>query len=126
MIPHPLPPNCHTNLIERASDPKLLKISGAIDGSASSPLSYGRHQDVQSSIVTNPRIPLLGRTGVLEQASPRRTRIEAILRANPQGACDIYAEVFQRQLSSARILTSSSSFCLSGDAGKRFAWLEMP
>jgi RimJ/RimL family protein N-acetyltransferase len=114
VIPHPLPPEYIANLIERASDPKRTEDFWAIDGSANG------HAEVMGVIkmfkldrnqseIRYWVAPAFWNTGIATNA------VEAILRANPQGACDIYAEVFQDNPSSARILTNAG-FAYLGDA----------
>jgi RimJ/RimL family protein N-acetyltransferase len=114
VIPHPLPPEYIANLIERATNPKRTEDFWAIDGSVNG------HAEVMGVIkmfkldrnqseIRYWVAPAFWNSGIATDA------VEAILRANPQGACDIYAEVFQDNPSSARILTNAGFACL-GDA----------
>lgn len=114
VIPHPLPPEYISNLIERASNPKRREDFWVIDGSANG------HAEVMGVIkmfkldrnqseIRYWVAPPFWNSGIATDA------VEAILRANPQKACDIYAEVFQDNPSSARILTNMG-FAYLGDA----------
>jgi len=114
VIPHPLPPEYVENMIERATAPERVDDFWAIDGSA-----FG-HAEVMG-VIKMTRLdrnqselrywvaPAFWRTGIVTQA------VGAILTANPQGACDIYAEVFQDNPTSARVLTNAG-FAYLGDA----------
>lgn len=114
VIPHPLPPEYIANLIERATDPKRTEDFWAIDGSA-----HGHAEvmgvikmfklDRNQSEIRYWVAPAFWNSGIATDA------VEAILRANPQGACDIYAQVFQDNPSSARILINAG-FAYLGDA----------
>ncbi|MFT7369684.1 MAG: RimJ/RimL family protein N-acetyltransferase [Alteromonas macleodii] len=114
VIPHPLPPEYISNLIERASDPKRREDFWVIDGSANG------HAEVMGVIKMSKLdrnqseirywvAPAFWNFGIATDA------VEAILFANPQNASDIYAEVFQDNPSSARILTNVG-FAYLGDA----------
>ena len=114
VIPHPLPPEYVTNLIERSALIDRIEDFWAIDGSASG------HAEVMG-VIKMARLdrnqselrywvaPPFWNTGIASEA------VSTILRANPQGACDIYAEVFQDNPSSARVLTNAG-FTYLGDA----------
>ena len=114
VIPHPLPPEYIANMLTRAHDPERVEDFWAIDGSAN------EHAEVMGVIKLS-RLdrnqselrywvaPAFWNTGIATEA------VEAILLANPQGANDIYAEVFQDNPSSARILTNAG-FAYLGDA----------
>lgn len=114
VIPHPLPPEYIANLIERATDPKRTEDFWAVDGSA-----HGHAEvmgvikmfklDRNQSEIRYWVAPAFWNSGIATDA------VEAILRANPQGACDIYAQVFQDNPSSARILINAG-FAYLGDA----------
>lgn len=114
VIPHPLPPEYVANLLERAADPKRTEDCWAIDGSAQGHaevmgviklLRLERNQSEIRYWVA----PAFWNSGIATDA------VDAILRENPQGACDIYAEVFQDNPSSARVLTNAG-FAYLGDA----------
>lgn len=113
-IPHPLPPDYIPNRIERASEDDQNNEYWVIDGS-----SFG-HAEVMG-VVKLTRLdrnqseirywvaPAFWNTGIATQS------VDAILQANPQGARDIYAEVFQDNPTSARVLTNAG-FAYLGDA----------
>ncbi len=113
-IPHPLPPEYVANMIARASDPKRDEDFWAIDGSA-----FGHAEvmgvmkmmrlDRNQSEIRYWVAPAFWNTRIATDA------VEAILRANPQGVCDVYAEVFQDNPGSARVLTNAG-FSYLGDA----------
>lgn len=114
MIPHPLPPEYVENMIERAAGAARIEDYWAIDGSV-----HG-HAEVMG-VIKMTRLdrnqselrywvaPAFWRTGIVTRA------VGAILTANPQGACNIYAEVFQDNPTSARVLTNAG-FAYLGDA----------
>ena len=113
-IPHPLPPEYIAGRIERANEDDRENDFWAIDGS-----SQGHAEvmgvlkmtklDRNQSELRYWVAPAFWNTGIATQA------VDAILRANPQGARDIYAEVFQDNPTSARILTNAG-FAYLGDA----------
>jgi RimJ/RimL family protein N-acetyltransferase len=114
VIPHPLPPEYIANMMQRAADPERIEDFWAVDGS-----SHG-HAEVMGVIKMSRMdrnqseirywvAPAFWNTGIATGA------VEAILNANPQGACDIYAEVFQDNPGSARVLTNAG-FAYLGDA----------
>ncbi len=114
VIPHPLPPEYVTNLIERSAADDRIEDFWAIDGTA-----HG-HAEVMG-VVKMARLdrnqseirywvaPAFWNTGIASEA------VAAILQANPQGATEIYAEVFQDNPRSARVLTTAG-FAYLGDA----------
>ena len=113
-IPHPLPPDYIAGRIERAHEDDHANDYWVIDGSDRG------HAEVMG-VVKMTKLdrnqselrywvaPAFWNAGIATQA------VEAILKANPQGACDIYAEVFQDNPSSARVLTNAG-FDYLGDA----------
>lgn len=113
-IPHPLPPEYIVNRIERANDDDRTNDYWVIDGSA-----FGHAEvmgvlkmtklDRNQSELRYWVAPAFWNTGIATAA------VGAILSANPQGACDVYAEVFQDNPSSARVLTNAG-FAYLGDA----------
>jgi RimJ/RimL family protein N-acetyltransferase len=113
-IPHPLPPEYIAGRIERANEDDRDSDFWAIDGSA---LAHAEvmgviklaRLDRNQSELRYWVAPAFWNTGIATQA------VDAILQANPQGACDIYAEVFQDNPTSARVLTSAG-FAYLGDA----------
>ena len=113
-VPHPLPPDYIAGRIERANEDDRDNEYWVIDGSAFS------HAEVMGVVKMTKMdrnqselrywvAPAFWNTGIATLA------VDAILTANPQGACDIYAEVFQDNPTSARILTSAG-FAYLGDA----------
>lgn len=114
VIPHPLPPDYVINLIERATATDRAEDFWAIDGSANG------HAEVMG-VIKMMRLdrnqselrywvaPAFWNTGIASEA------VSVILQANPQGACDLYAEVFQDNPPSARVLTNAG-FAYLGDA----------
>jgi len=113
-IPHPLPPDYATNMIERANSAERTEDFWAIDGSLTGHAEVmgvlkmnrlGRNQSEIRYWVA----PAFWNTGIASEA------VTAALSANPQGASDIYAEVFQDNPTSARVLTNAG-FVYLGDA----------
>jgi len=113
-IPHPLPPDYISNHVERACVRDTATDFWVIDGS-----DIG-HAEVMG-VVKLTRLdrnqselrywvaPAFWNKGIATDA------VGAILAANPQGSCDIYAEVFQDNPTSARVLTNAG-FTYLGDA----------
>ncbi|MEL6957721.1 MAG: GNAT family N-acetyltransferase [Pseudomonadota bacterium] len=113
-IPHPLPPSYAENVIVRATSETRDEDFWAIDGSAKGHaelmglfkmIRLDRNQSEFRYWVA----PAFWNTGIATEA------VGAMLKANPQGACDIYAEVFQDNPGSARVLTNAG-FSYLGDA----------
>lgn len=114
VIPHPLPPEYVNNLIERSAAQDRIEDFWAIDGTETG------HAEVMG-VVKMARLdrnqselrywvaPAFWNTGIASKA------VATVLQANPQGACDIYAEVFQDNPTSARVLTNAG-FAYLGDA----------
>lgn len=113
-IPHPLPPDYIAGRIERANEDDSANDYWVIDGSA---LGHAEVMGVvkMTKLDRNQSelrywvAPAFWNAGIATHA------VEAILKANPQGACDIYAEVFQDNPGSARVLTNAG-FDYLGDA----------
>ena len=114
VIPHPVPPHYVSNMIERAMARDRTEDYWAIDGSANG------HAEVMGVMKLTPLdrnqseirywvAPAFWNTGIASEA------VAAMLKANPQGACAIYAEVFQDNPMSARVLTNAG-FAYLGDA----------
>lgn len=113
-IPHPLPPEYVANRIERAHDQDRANDYFVIDGSAfKHPEVMGvlklTRLDRDQSELRYWVAPAFWNLGVATDA------VGAILQANPHGARDIYAEVFQDNPKSARVLTNAG-FAYLGDA----------
>ena len=113
-IPHPLPPSYAENVIARAEAEDREEDFWAIDGSAQGHaelmglfkmVRLDRNQSEFRYWVA----PAFWNAGIATEA------VGAMLKANPQGVCDIYAEVFQDNPSSARVLTNAG-FTYLGDA----------
>ena len=113
-IPHPLPPGAVDQLIAKAAEPDRVEDLWAIDGSAKGHAevmgligltAMDRQQDEIGYWVA----PAFWNSGIATEA------VQAILAANPHGAKQIYAEVFQDNPGSARVLTNSG-FAYLGDA----------
>ncbi len=113
-IPHPLPPDYTCNVLARAAEPERTEDFWAIDG------SHHNHAEVMGlfKMIRLDRnqsefrfwvAPAFWNSGIATEA------VNAMLRANPHGACDIYAEVFQDNPGSARVLTNAG-FTYLGDA----------
>ena len=114
VIPHPLPPEYISNMMKRAQNPDRIEDFWAIDGSENGHAEVMgvirmSRMDRNQSEIHYWVAPAFWNTGIATQA------VEAILNANPQGACDIYAEVFQDNPGSARVLTNAG-FSYLGDA----------
>lgn len=114
VIPHPLPPEYVENMVERASAADRTEDYWAIDGAAQDHAELmgviKMHRlDRNQSELRYWVAPAFWNTGIVTEA------VGAILKANPQGACDIYAEVFKDNPTSARVLTNAG-FAYLGDA----------
>lgn len=113
-IPHPLPPGASENFVARALSPDRVEDVWAIDGSA-------HRLDELLGIVSLTRMDSdqseLGfwigagfwNTGFATEA------VEALVAANPHKARTLFAEAFQDNPGSARVLTNSG-FVYLGDA----------
>lgn len=119
-VPHPLPPGMVDALLRRAGAADRTEDFWAIDGSKTSHaevlgLVTLKRLDRQQSEIAYWVAPAFWNTGIASEA------VQAMVRANPQGACDIYGEVFQDNPTSARVLTNAGfaylgaaeAFCLS-------------
>lgn len=113
-IPHPLPPGAVDAMIERASAPDRKKDVWAIDGAATGfaelvgTISL-RRMDREQSEISYWIAPQLWNAGLATEA------VRALITANPHGARQIFAEVFQDNPGSARVLTNCG-FDYLGDA----------
>ncbi len=113
-IPHPLPPGTAEQLIDRAQGPARVEDVWAIDGSASglpevTGLVHLARLDRRQSEVSYWVAPGFWNAGIASDA------LRALIAANPHGAAQIFAEVFQDNPGSARVLTNSG-FAYLGDA----------
>ena len=113
-IPHPLPPGASEGFIKRSLAADRVEDVWAIDGSANrlaellGVVSLTRLEDQQSELGF-----WIGagfwNTGFATEA------VEALVGANPHGARTLFAEVFQDNPGSARVLTNCG-FTYLGDA----------
>ncbi|MBK1635630.1 GNAT family N-acetyltransferase [Rhodovulum adriaticum] len=113
-IPHPLPPGATEAFIARAQDPKRSEDVWVMDGA-----DHGLSEvlgvialdrmDRNQSEIGYWVAPAFWNTGIASEA------VTALIAANPQGAETIFAEVFQDNPGSARVLTNAG-FDYIGDA----------
>jgi len=113
-IPNPLPPKYTENMIARSLTQDRTEDFWAIDGSGRGHaevmgLFKMNRLDRNQSEIRYWVAPAFWNTGIATEA------VNAMVRANPQGASDMYAEVFQDNPRSARILTNAG-FSYLGDA----------
>ncbi len=113
-IPHPLPPGETEAFIERVLAPDRTEDVWVLDGSKSAyPKVMGvvglNKMDRNQSEIGYWVAPAFWSTGLASEA------VEAILAANPQGCDTIFAQVFQDNPASARVLTKAG-FEYLGDA----------
>lgn len=113
-IPHPLPPGSTEAFITRANNPVRTEDVWAIDGtSAGMPEVLGivsmERMDRGQSEIFYWVAPLFWNTGVATEA------VQALIAANPHQADTLFAEVFQDNPGSARVLTNCG-FAYLGDA----------
>ncbi|WP_073333751.1 GNAT family N-acetyltransferase [Wenxinia saemankumensis] len=113
-IPHPLPPGAVEAFLRRALAADRVEDVWIIDGSAQGLsevmglVSFER-MDRDQSRVGYWVAPAFWNTGVATGA------VQALIAANPHGAATIFAEVFQDNPNSARVLTNCG-FDYLGDA----------
>ena len=113
-IPHPLPPGAAEAFVERAMSGKGDEDIWVMDGAASGlaevlgVISLKR-MDRNQSEVTYWVAPAFWNTGLASEA------VRALVGANPQKNCTIFAVVFQDNPGSARVLTNCG-FEYLGDA----------
>jgi RimJ/RimL family protein N-acetyltransferase len=113
-IPHPLPPGAIEAFIERAHDPERTEDVWVIDGAEQGLsevlglIALDRMERDQSEIGYWVA-PAFWNTGIASEA------VTALLEANPQNARTVFAEVFQDNPGSARVLTNAG-FEYIGDA----------
>ena len=124
-IPHPLPPGAAEAFVTRAMAPRLDEDVWVMDGSATGlPEVLGvinlKRMDCGAraksgggaagqSEVSYWVAPAFWKTGIASEA------VQAIIAANPQSCRTLFAEVFQDDAASARVLTNSG-FAYLGDA----------
>ncbi|SES20087.1 Protein N-acetyltransferase, RimJ/RimL family [Tranquillimonas rosea] len=113
-IPHPLPPGAIEAYIDRAGQPERTEDVWAMDASTSGMsevvgvISLQR-LDRQQSQIGYWVAPMVWNTGIASDA------VRSILVANPHQSATIFAEVFQDNAPSARVLTNAG-FVYLGDA----------
>ena len=113
-IPHPLPPGAIDAFVDRALDEERSEDLWAIDGTKSNGSEVmgliGLEQmDRDQSQISFWVAPVFWNTGVASAA------VAALIEANPQNAQTMFAEVFQDNPASARVLTNNG-FVYLGDA----------
>ena len=118
-IPHPLPPGAAEAFVARAMAGKADEDIWVLDGSASGlaevlgVISLKRMEDTKriggQSEIAYWVAPAFWNTGLASEA------VRALVSANPQQNCTLFAEVFQDNPGSARVLTNCG-FQYLGDA----------
>jgi RimJ/RimL family protein N-acetyltransferase len=113
-IPHPYPPGAAEALIDRAGQAGRDEDTWAMDGTAQRlPEVMGllslKRLDRRQSEIGYWVAPVFWNTGLASEA------VRALIAANPHGADTIFAEVFQDNTGSARVLTNCG-FDYLGDA----------
>jgi len=113
-IPHPMPPGAIEAFIARAQSDKRVEDVWVMDGSAHAQSErlgvIGlKRMDREQSEIGYWVAPAFWNTGLASEA------VAALLAANPQGNKTIFAEVFQDNPGSARVLTNAG-FEYIGDA----------
>lgn len=113
-IPHPFPPGAAQALVERATAPGRSEDVWALDGSGHAlgevlGLVHLVRMDRRQSEVSYWVAPAFWNTGLASEA------VRALIAANPHGASQVFAEVFQDNPGSARVLTNTG-FEYLGDA----------
>jgi RimJ/RimL family protein N-acetyltransferase len=113
-IPHPYPPGAAEALVDRAASANRLDDIWALDGSAQGlgevlGLIHLTRMDRKQSEISYWVAPAFWNTGLASEA------VRGLIAANPHGAAQIFAEVFQDNPGSARVLTNCG-FDYLGDA----------
>lgn len=113
-IPHPLPPGAAEAFVDRAMARKGAEDIWVMDGTASGlPEVLGvislRAMDRGQSEIGYWVAPAFWNLGIASEA------VQALIAANPQRNCTIFAQVFQDNPGSARVLTNAG-FEYIGDA----------
>jgi len=113
-IPHPLPPGASDGLIDRARAATRTEDVWALDGSAHDlpevlGLIHLNRLDRRQSEVSYWVAPGFWNSGIASEA------VRALIAANPHAAAQLFAEVFQDNPGSARVLTNCN-FDYLGDA----------
>ncbi|MCC5974279.1 MAG: GNAT family N-acetyltransferase [Rubellimicrobium sp.] len=113
-IPHPFPPGAADAMIARAADPERSEDIWAMDGTKTGlgevlGLVHLVRLDRNQSEIRYWVAPAFWNTGLASEA------VRVLIAANPHGAAQIFAEVFQDNPGSARVLTNCG-FDYLGDA----------
>lgn len=117
-IPHPLPPGMVEGYIARAQAPERLEDVWIMDGSGQDGSERGQEVMGVISLTRMDRnqsqlgywvAPVFWNTGLASEA------VKALVEANPLGNETLFAEVFQDNAASARVLTNTG-FRYIGDA----------
>lgn len=113
-VPHPLPPGTAEAFIARVRDPEHAEDVWVMDGTRAGGgevmgLIGLERMDRNQTEIGYWVAPAYWNTGVASAA------VDAILKANPQGARTVFASVFQDNAVSARVLTNCG-FRYLGDA----------
>lgn len=113
-VPHPLPPGSMEAFITRAQHPDRVEDVWVVDGSASGHAEVAgmlslKAMDRGQSEISFWVAPAFWNTGIASES------IKAMVGANPHGANTLFAEVFQDNPISARVLTNAG-FEFIGDA----------
>jgi RimJ/RimL family protein N-acetyltransferase len=113
-IPHPYPPGAAEALVDRANNPARTEDIWAMDGTSRNlPEVMGllslTRLDRRQSEIGYWVAPAFWNTGLASEA------VRALIAGNPHGAATIFAEVFQDNPGSARVLTNCG-FDYLGDA----------
>ncbi|WP_193141577.1 GNAT family N-acetyltransferase [Meridianimarinicoccus sp. MJW13] len=113
-IPHPLPPGTTVSFIERARSPERTEDVWAMDGTAAGLAELLGVVALERLSPDRSEIgywvaPAFWNTGYASEA------VSGLLEANPQNVSTVFAEVFQSNPASARLLTKTG-FDYIGDA----------
>jgi len=113
-IPHPLPPGATEAFIARATDEDRIEDVWIMDGSQKGHAEVLGVIGLECMDRSQSRVgywvaPAFWNTGLASEA------VESLIAANPQGCKTVFAEVFQDNPASARVLTKAG-FEYLGDA----------
>lgn len=113
-IPHPMPPGAAESFVSRALAEDRSEDVWAMDGAEQGlgellGLITLQRMDREQSQIGYWVAPALWNSGIASEA------VQALLSANPQGCKTVFAEVFQDNAGSARVLTNAG-FEYIGDA----------
>jgi RimJ/RimL family protein N-acetyltransferase len=113
-IPHPFPPGAAEALVARASNPTRIEDVWVLDGTAQGlgellGLIHLARMDRRQSEISFWIAPAFWNTGLASEA------VGVLIAANPQNSQTMFAEVFQDNPGSARVLTNNG-FDYLGDA----------